>query len=127
MEPAMHRRTLIKLAGGLPMLSAAAHAQPYRRVRPGEAGWPTASQWKELDMQLGGRLITVKSPLDACRTAPQGEACTTVFRGLKNPWATGDSPALTQTSGWAGAWTSSPSAYAVPARNAADVAAAVKF
>ncbi|MGE5149069.1 MAG: FAD-binding oxidoreductase, partial [Rhodospirillaceae bacterium] len=39
----------------------------------------------------------------------------------------GDSPALTQTSGWADAWVSTPSAYAVPARSAADVAAAVNF
>src|SRR5436190_4295960 len=123
----MLRRTLIKLAGGLPLMSTAAHAQSYRRVRSGEAGWPTAAQWQELDAQVGGRLIAVTSPLEVCRAAPQGDACTTVFRTLKNPWAIGDSPALTQTSGWAGAWTSSPSAYAVPARDAQDVAAAVKF
>lgn len=45
----------------------------------------------------------------------------------KNPWLIGDSVALTQTSGWVDAWTSAPSAYAVAARNAADVAAAVNF
>jgi FAD/FMN-containing dehydrogenase len=123
----MHRRTLIKLAGALPMLSAVAHAAPYRRVRPGEAGWPTQAQWKELDAQVGGRLIVVKSPVEACRAAPQSDACAATFRDLKNPWAIGDSPVLTQTSGWAGAWASTPSAYAVPARNAQDVAAAVRF
>jgi FAD/FMN-containing dehydrogenase len=123
----MHRRTLIKLAGGLPMMSTIAHAQSYRRVRPGDAGWPTADRWKELDGQTGGRLIAVKWPIEACRAAPQGEACAAVFRDLKNPWAIGDGPALTQTSGWAGAWASSPSAYAVPARHAQDVAAAVNF
>ena len=53
-------------------------------------------------------------PLEACRAALQDDA-PRVFRTLKNPWAIGDSPALTQTSGWAGAWVSAPSAYAVRA------------
>jgi FAD/FMN-containing dehydrogenase len=123
----MQRRTFIKLAGGLPMLSTIAHAEPYRRVRPGDAGWPTANQWRALDAEVGGRLIAVKSPIEACRNAPQSEACAAVFRSLKNPWAIGDDPALTQTTGWADAWASAPSAYAVPARTAADAAAAVNF
>ena len=88
----MHRRTLMKLAGALPMLSTVSHAQPVRRVRPGEAGWPTAAEWKELDNQIGGRLIAVKSPVEACRAAPQGETCAATFRDLKNPWAISDSP-----------------------------------
>jgi FAD/FMN-containing dehydrogenase len=69
----------------------------------------------------------VKPPLDACRAAPASAECAAFFKGLKNPWLIGDSVALTQTSGWADAWTSTPSAYAVAARNAADVAAAVDF
>ncbi len=123
----MLRRTLMKLAGGLPLMSIPAHAQPFRRVRPGEAGWPSASGWKELDSRIAGRLIEVRSPIQACRAVPDGADCAAVFRSLKNPWAIGDSPALTQTSGWAGAWASTPSVYAVPARDAADVAAAVDF
>jgi FAD/FMN-containing dehydrogenase len=126
----MLRRTLFTLAGGLMMSTAAPdqiRAESYRRVRPGEAGWPTADQWKELDAQVGGRLIAVPRPLEACRADPKGADCDALFRSLKNPWAIGDSPALTQTSGWAEAWASSPSAYAVPARSAADVAAAVTF
>jgi FAD/FMN-containing dehydrogenase len=39
----------------------------------------------------------------------------------------GDQPALTQTSGWADAWTSQPSVYAVAAESTADVVAAVNF
>ena len=93
----MLRRTLIKLAGGLPLMSTAALAQPYRRVRPGEAGWPSAGQWQQLNDQVGGRLVAIKPPLEACRAAPQSEACANFFRGLKNPWAIGDDPALTQT------------------------------
>jgi len=122
----MHRRTLIALAGSL-LMSPIAHAQPYRRVRPGEAGWPSAEQWKTLEAQLGGRLVAIEPPIEACRAAPQSPDCAAFFRGLKNPWLVGDDPALTQTSGWAEAWASSPSAYAVAARDAADVAAAVTF
>lgn len=123
----MHRRTLLELAGGVPLMSTAAHAQPYRRVRPGDAGWPTAAHWKDLDATLGGRLVEVRSPVEACRAAPDSAECAALFRWLKNPWYIGDTVALTQTSGWAGAWVSAPSVYAVPARNAADVAAAVSF
>jgi FAD/FMN-containing dehydrogenase len=125
----MQRRTLIKLAGGLLMSTTAvpARAEPYRRVRPGDAGWPTADQWKELDGQIGGRLIAVPRPLETCRANPKSADCESLFRSLKNPWAVGDSPALTQTSGWADAWASTPSAYAVPAQSAADVSAAVTF
>ena len=126
----MHRRTLIKLAGGLLMSTTAplqVRAEAYRRVRPGEAGWPTDAQWKELGGQIGGRLVTVPRPLEACRTDPKGADCANLFRSLKNPWAIGDSAALTQTSGWADAWVSTPSAYAVRAQSAADVAAAVNF
>jgi FAD/FMN-containing dehydrogenase len=39
----------------------------------------------------------------------------------------GDQPNFTHTSGWLDAWSSQPSAYAVAARTAADVAAAVDF
>ena len=53
--------------------------------------------------------------------------CDALFRSPANPWAIGDDVALTQTFGWAGAWATSPSTYAVGARRAADVAAAVDF
>ena len=123
----MHRRTLLKLAGGLPLMSTTALAQSYRRVRPGEAGWPSADHWKALDARVGGRLVAIKPPREACRAEPDSPGCADLFRTLKNPWAIGDDAALTQTSGWADAWTSAPSAYAVPARNAADVVAAIDF
>lgn len=99
----------------------------FRRNRPGDPAWPSPAQWNELKDRVGGQLTTLQSPLEACRTAPTGEACTSLFKRLKNPWYIGDTPALTQTSGWADAWTSAPSAYCVAARSAADVAAAVNF
>ena len=124
----MNRRHLFKLAGGLPLMSTAyAQGTPFRRNRPGDPAWPSTAQWQDLNGRVGGQLSRVLSPLDACRTAPTGPECETLFRRLKNPWYIGDTPGLTQTSGWADAWTSSPSAYCVAARNAQDVAAAVNF
>ena len=115
----MKRRQLLTLAGGLPLMSTArAQDKTFRRNRPGDAGWPSPAQWQELNARVGGRLTEVRSPLEACR-APNSAECAAVFRSLKNPWAIGDSVALTQTSGWIDAWTSAPSAYAVAARNAA--------
>ncbi|MCW5734851.1 MAG: FAD-binding oxidoreductase [Enhydrobacter sp.] len=108
-------------------MSIPARGQPYRRVRPGEAGWPSAAEWKDLDSGLGGRLVEVRSPIAACRRAPDSADCAATFRTLKNPWAIRDSVALTQTSGWADAWASAPSVYAVSARDASEVSAAVKF
>jgi FAD/FMN-containing dehydrogenase len=79
-----------------------------------------------LNRQIGGQLITVRSPLADC-SAPQGAACAEVFKRLKNPYYLGDEVGLTQTLGWVDAWTSQPSAYAVAARRTEDVVAAVNF
>jgi FAD/FMN-containing dehydrogenase len=129
----MLRRDLLKSAAALPLsaglgapLSAIA-AAPHRRVRPGEPGWPSAAQWAELGAAVGGRLAKVDSPLAACARAPDAPACAELFKNLRNPFFIGDNVALTQTLGWTDAWTSKPSAYAVAAESAADVAAAVTF
>ncbi|MEO7338995.1 MAG: FAD-binding oxidoreductase [Caldimonas sp.] len=111
-----------------PLNSLAAPAGAARgRVRPGDSGWPDAGAWQRLDAAVGGALVKVASPFAACRAAPASPACAALFKAPANPWAIGDDVALTQTFGWVGAWTSSPSVYAVAARNAADVAAAVNF
>ena len=99
----------------------------FRRSRPGDPSWPSAAQWGELNAKVSGQLVQVRSPLHACRSAPQSAECAALFRGLKNPWYIGDNVALTQTSGWVDAWTSAPSSYAVAAGSTADVAAAVNF
>ncbi len=108
-----------------------AHAQTaptaIRRNRPGDPGWPSADQWKGLNAKVDGQLLALGSPIEACRASPAGAECSAFFRGLKNPWLIGDDPALTQTTGWIDAWASTPSTYAVAARHAADVAAAVDF
>ncbi|MEW9622666.1 FAD-binding oxidoreductase [Rhodanobacter geophilus] len=129
----MKRRDLLKAAVTLPLLpllmrsgTALAHggsalATTVRsRLRPGQPGWPAAAEWERLKRQVGGRLLKLEPPF------AQGDA-SQALKQLGNPFAVGDNPALTQTSGWADAWTSQPSAWAVAAESAADVAAAVDF
>jgi FAD/FMN-containing dehydrogenase len=111
----VQRRGLLIGAGLAPL--AGAGAAPFRRVRPGEPGWPSDDQWAELDQRVGGRLLRPRSPFAEGASVPW----------LRNPFALGDDPAMTETSGWAEAWASAPSAYAVAARDARDVAAAVDF
>jgi hypothetical protein len=111
-------------AGGAP---PAADTSTSRWLRPGDRDWPSPEAWEALGRQVHGRLIAVESPLEACRADPTGEACAKLFRNLKNPYYIGDHPALTQTSGYLDAWTSSPSEYAVAAEETADVVAAVNF
>ncbi|HSF18117.1 MAG TPA: FAD-binding oxidoreductase [Vicinamibacteria bacterium] len=133
----MKRRDFIKGAVALPVLITGCARDGHGpgadvsarapRVRPGDAGWPSGEQWDGLRRAVGDRLIEIESPLAACRVTPDGTACTEFFKQLENPYFIGDNPALTQTSGWAGAWTSKPSVYAVAAADAADVAAAVDF
>jgi len=124
----MDRRTLLKTALVLPLLpyalklDAFAAARAATRVRPGSAGWPAPAQWQALSRQVGGRLSVPRSPFlgDA---ATRAEA----VAQLTNPFYIGDQVALTQTSGYFGAWTSRPSAYALTAESAEDIAAAVTF
>ncbi|TAN07021.1 MAG: FAD-binding oxidoreductase [Rhodanobacteraceae bacterium] len=136
----MKRRTLLKWITGAPVFGAllaglpeaawattAAIAGTLRRVRPGEAGWPSTAQWNGLNRQVGARLHKLADPLAACRADPSGKACTDFFKAIRNPYYILNHANLTQTSGWADAWTSRPSAYAVAAKSAADVAAAVSF
>ena len=83
--------------------------------------------WQQLAARVGPALVPVRNPWPACIAAPASADCERLFRLAKNPYFLGDNAALTQTLGWVDAWTSSPSTYAVEARNAADVAAAVNF
>ena len=107
-------------------ISSYAQLMPFRRVRPGDPGWPDQAQWQILKAATGDNLIRVQSPLATCAAAA-APACAALFHELKNPYFIGDTPGLTETSGWAGAWSSEPSVYAVHARSAAHVAAAVNF
>ena len=132
----MRRRDVLKALAGIPLLAraprrtraaAADASRPGRRVRPSDPGWPSASRWDELRRQTSGRLITVRSPIEDCRTAPGSATCRNLFTELKNPYFIADQVGLTPTTGWVDAWTFQPSVYAVAAETTADVVAAVNF
>ena len=130
----MKRRDLVQallaapaLVPLVPRIALPAIAAPLSRIRPGDPRWPSAASWERLSRDTGGRLIRVRSLVEACRTAPLGADCRSVFRELKNPYYIGDDVALTQTTAWVDAWTSQPSVYAVPAETPQHVAAAVNF
>ena len=99
----------------------------FKRVRPGDPQWPSPDKWEQLKKAVNGNLIKLESPLVACNTSSSKIACDEVFKNLKNPYYIGENPALTQSSGWLGAWRSEPSTYAVPATSTEDVVAAVNF
>lgn len=124
----MNRRMMLK--SGAVMLSLGAlrplAAAPFRRVRPGEPGWPSGAAWDELASAVGGNLIAPQRLLAPCGDQ-DSVACADVLKHLQNPLFIGDQPSGTQVSGWFNAWSPALSAYVVRARHAGDVAAAVKF
>ena len=105
--------------------SAAAPLQV--RVRLGDPAWPSEASWDQLDRDVEGRLIKVRSPLADCVGGTPDATCEQIFKELKNPYYLGDEVGLTQSLGWVGAWTSEPSVYAVAAKTTQDVVAAVNF
>jgi FAD/FMN-containing dehydrogenase len=99
----------------------------FARRRPSDAAWPSQAAWKRLNDAVGGNLIPVNFPLSILKTDPESDAAKQLWENLSNPYYIGDQPGLTQTLGWVDAWSTQPSIYAVAARNAQDIAAAVNF
>src|SRR5208282_328006 len=135
----MNRRTLLKHLAAIPLLprlwpnlstllqNALPSKPSLRRVRSSDPSWPSPASWEKLKQQVGGQLIPVQFPLSACQSASDSPSCQDILNNLKNPYYVGDQPGLTQTLGWADAWVTKPSVYAVAARDANDIAAAVNF
>jgi FAD/FMN-containing dehydrogenase len=136
----MKRRTLLSTLAVLPALAGSVAAlfgptrpaeavttRARRRVRPADASWPGAASWAKLNDEVGGNLTAVHSLFGSCVPEPNGPACLSAIQSIGNPYWIGDQPAGTQVSGWLDAWTPAPSAYALKARSAADVAAGVTF
>ena len=127
----MHRRAFFTAIGSAVLLPAflrnVSVLAGLRRRRPSDSEWPSASAWQRLNDAVDRNLLPVSSPLSSLKTNPDGRAARRLFETLKNPYFIGDEPGLTQTLGWVDAWTTQPSAYAVAARNARDIAQAVNF
>ena len=122
----------VAAAGTLPSLNAAMPARPparpvWRRVRPLDAAWPSAASWARLKDSVGGQLIEVQALFQGCAGEPGSAACVEAHKNVGNPCWIGDQPGGTENSGWLDAWSPAPSAYAVKARHAGDVAAAIDF
>ena len=132
----MRRREILKGLAAVPLLrrvpGAAAALQSagrrvVRRVRPADPGWPSPEQWAGLRARVDGNLIPVSFPIDLLKSAPESAAAQGLKRDIHNPFYVADQPGLTETLGWVDAWSTQPSAYAVVARHAGDIAAAVDF
>lgn len=125
----MQRRHFLSslAAVALPIGAAQPATLPYRRVRPADAAWPDAANWARLNDAVGGRLVKVQALFQACAAAPDGPACREAYAHIGNPYWIGDQPGGTENSGLLDAWTPAPSAFAIPARHAADVAAGIRF
>jgi FAD/FMN-containing dehydrogenase len=130
----MDRRRLLALGAGTPFLAAVGRAlaadgpgAPKARTRPGDPAWPDAALWLELASQIRGHLIQPQPLLVPCVQDPKGAACRARLKDLQNPYFIGDQPSGVQVSGYFNAWMPAPSAFALVAHSADDVAAGVRF
>ncbi len=136
----MKRRNLLRMAATLPLSSGgfaamlgltknarAVTTRMKRRVRPSDPNRPAAASWATLKEDVGGNLIEPQPLFESCGTEPKGAGCLAALENIKNPYWIGDQPGGTEISGLLDGWTPAPSAYAIKARSAADVAAGVTF
>jgi len=128
----MNRRAFLRTIGSaalLPLLPSGlwAAGPKFSRRRPSDPGWPSESSWKALNDAVGGNLVPINSPISMYKADPTSDASKLLWEQLRSPYYIGEQPGLTQTLGWLDAWTTQPSVYAVAARNANDIAAAVNF
>lgn len=127
----MRRRTLLTGAAALMLAPAidtmAVGRGALRRTRPGDPAWPTPEMWKGLASRVGGRLVEPKPLFMSCGELSQADACSAIRKEMFNPFFLGDQVSGTQVSGWFNAWTPEPSAYAIVAHSAEDVAQGVNF
>ena len=101
----MKRRTILEGAASAGLMAFV----PNAAFANGAAAIP----WERLRRAVDGRLIQLHRPPG--------------FEMITNPYIIRDNPALTQTAGYADAWTSAPSWYALEAQHAGDVATAIRF
>lgn len=115
------RRTFLGLAGA----AAAGLALPGRAwgsqgAAPASATWPDAEAWSGLRRAVGRRLIRPRQPWARLGPGP-------IPSRFFNPWFLEERSGATQSTGMYRAWTSTPSSYAIAAREISDVVAGVDF
>ena len=136
----MKRRNVLRMAATLPLLSGgfasmwgptwiarALTTRLKQRVRPSDPSWPGAASWTKLRDAVEGNLIEVHPMFESCAVESDGAGCREATQYAKNPYWLGDQAAGTQIAGLLNAWTPASSAYAIKARNTADVVAGVNF
>ena len=114
-------------AGVADLPNTARIAPKIRRRRPSDANWPSQAAWKRLSDEVDGNLIPVEFPIEACVKDTGSAGCQNLISSIHNPYYIGDQPGMTETLGWVDAWVSKPSVYAVAAKSANHMAAAVNF
>lgn len=97
------------------------------RCLPDQECWPKKEEWQALSEKLTGKLVKPSYDMNICRKDATSKACQIALKKLKNPFEISANPGDTQSQGWLGAWLSEPSEYAVEAKNAQDIIAAVNF
>ena len=90
MRKRLSRRRLLKISAGLPFMSglargASAATQPQARVRLGDPAWPSEASWDQLDRDVGGRLIKVRSPLADCVGGSPDADLRAIVQGAQEP------------------------------------------
>lgn len=127
----MDRRTFLQRSGLTAFLALwpprLRASKTLHRRHPSDADWPSKAAWKRLNDEVDGNLIPVEFPIDLCIKDVEGAGCKNLLANIKNPYFVGDHPGLTQTLGWVDAWFTKPSVFAVAAKDANHVAAAVNF
>lgn len=113
-------------AGSAQAASASGSGAPLlRKIRPGEPGWPSDTQWAALGESMQGEVFKVPDPFEGCEQS--AAACEQILKQFENPFFIQDTPGATQSSGWVDAWTNRVSQYAAEVETAEDVSKAVKF
>jgi FAD/FMN-containing dehydrogenase len=120
MIPGMQRRSFLGLIGAA--LTAAVTPMPSAGAATASArtGWPGPAAWDDLRRSVGRRLIRPRQPWARLGPGP-------IPSRFFNPWFLEERSGATQSTGMYRAWTSTPSSYAVAAREISDVVAGVDF
>ena len=108
--------------------TAVVGAMPRPHVFPGDARGPAPQRWGMPGCAVGGIPIAVAWPqCTAGRNAADEAACRAMSAVERDPCFVGDRPVRTETSGRHRGRAPKPNVYAIAARNAVDIAAAVDF